>query len=143
MAGPSDLPGDMPPPPRPDPSSPGFVGLLADLIRDVTEMVQGEFQLARVEIGDALGRIGLGVEMMVAGGLFLLVGCIVIAEMAVLALTPVAGAVGASALVAAVFAVVGLILVSLGRGAVRRANLMPRRTLHQTSRDVRLAKEKL
>lgn len=142
MAGP-----DIPEPPRepapPPPSTPGFVGLLSDLIRDLTEMVQGEFQLARVELGEAAGRIGVGVELMVAGGLFLLVACLILAQAAVLALVPVFGPVGASALVAGICVVLGLVLVMMGRASVRSASLLPRRTLDQTSRDVRLAKEQL
>lgn len=131
------------PPPTGSTSAGGIGGLLSDLMRDVTGIVRGEGKLIRTEIAQAIRGMAAGAEMMAAGGVFLLVAAIVLVQALVIALTHWVGPGWASVIVGVVLGVIGAVLIASGRKKLSVAELTPDRTLHQTSRDVRLAKEQL
>jgi hypothetical protein len=117
--------------------------LLGDLVREVSGLVRGEIRLARAEVTDAGRKMATGVETMGAGALVLLVALIVLAQALVLALAKYMDPGLAALAVGGGLGLVGAILVLVGRRAVSSVQIMPERTLEQTSRDMRLAKEKL
>ncbi|NEX46486.1 phage holin family protein [Pseudotabrizicola algicola] len=121
----------------------GIAGLLADLIRDVTGIVRGEGRLIRTELSQGLKSMAAGAEMMVAGAIFLLVAALVLVQALVIALAEWVGPGWASVIVGAALGIIGALLIARGRTSLSAAELMPDRTLQQTSRDIRLAKEHL
>lgn len=131
-------------PPSPGATQAGGIGgLLTDLVRDVTGIVRGEGKLIRTEIAQAIKGMAAGAEMMAAGAIFLLVAAIVLVQALIIALATWVGPAWASVIVGAALGIIGALLIASGRKALSVAELMPERTLQQTSRDVRLAKEQL
>jgi hypothetical protein len=133
---------DLPPSPGVAPSG-GIGGLLTDLMRDVTGIVRGESKLIRTEIAQGLKGMAAGAEMMAAGAIFLLVAAIVLVQALIIALATWVGPAWASVIVGAALGIIGATLIANGRKSLSVTELMPDRTLQQTSRDVRLAKEQL
>jgi hypothetical protein len=117
--------------------------LLGDLVREVSDLVRGEIRLARSEVSDAGRQMATGVETMGAGAVVLLVALIVLSQALVLALANYMEPGFAALAVGGGLGLIGAILVIVGRRAVSSVRLTPERTLEQTSRDMRLAKEKL
>jgi hypothetical protein len=117
--------------------------LLADLVRDVSELFRKEGLLVRAEMAEAGRRMAGGVEMIGAGAVFLLVALLVLVQALVIALAELVGAGWASLIVGGGLALVGALLVLRGRRDLSAASLVPDRTLEQTSRDMRLAREQL
>lgn len=131
-------------PPSPGAAQAGGIGgLLTDLMRDVTGIVRGEGKLIRTEIAQAIKGMAAGAEMMAAGAIFLLVAAIVLVQALIIALATWVGPAWASVIVGAALGIIGALLIASGRKTLSVAELMPERTLQQTSRDVRLAKEQL
>jgi uncharacterized membrane protein len=97
----------------------------------------------RAEIAEAGKTIAGGAEMMAAGAVLLLVAMIVLVEALVIALARHVGAGWASTIIGAGLGLLGALLILRGQKSVRSARLIPERTLEQTSRDVRLAKEQI
>lgn len=121
----------------------GFADLLGDLVRDLAGLVKSEGRLIRSELTEAGRTIAIGGEMMVAGAILLLVSLIVLAQALVIGLAGLVGPGWAATIVAAVLGAIGALLVVRGRKAMAVTNLLPERTIEQTGRDIRLAKETL
>lgn len=128
---------------EPGPHARSVPELLTDLVRDVGELFRKEGRLVRAEISEAGKRMATGVEMVGAGAVVLLVAMLVLVQALVIALAEVMGAGWASLLVGGVLAVVGIVLVLRGRKDLSAASLAPERTIEQTSRDARLAREQI
>jgi hypothetical protein len=128
--------------PRPG-SAASFGDLLSDLIRELTGLVSSEGRLARAEIAGAARIVAGGTEMMAAGAVLLLVAMIVLLQALVIALAQYVGPGWASTIIGAAFGLLGALLILRGQKSVRSAHLIPERTLEQTSRDLRLAKEQI
>jgi hypothetical protein len=117
--------------------------LLTDLVRDLGELFRKEGRLVRAEISEAVGRLTTGIEMMGAGAVLLLVALFVLVQALVIALAHLVGPGWSSLIVGGLLAAVGIVLIMRGRKDLSASSLMPERTLEQTSRDVRLAKEQI
>jgi len=117
--------------------------LLTDLVRDLGELFRKEGRLVRAEISEAIGRLTTGIEMMGAGAVLLLVALFVLVQALVIALAHLVGPGWSSLIVGGLLAAVGIFLIMRGRKDLSASSLMPERTLEQTSRDVRLAKEQI
>ena len=120
-----------------------FGDLLSDLIRELTGLVRSEGRLARAEIAGAARIVAGGIEMMAAGAVLLLVAMIILLQALVIALAHYVGPGWASTIIGAAFGLLGALLILRGQKSVRSAQLIPERTLEQTSRDLRLAKEQI
>ncbi len=117
--------------------------LLTDLVRDLGELFRKEGRLVRAEISEAVGRLATGIEMMGAGAVLLLVALFVLVQALVIALAHLVGPGWSSLIVGGLLAAIGIVLILRGRKDLSASSLMPERTLEQTSRDVRLAKEQI
>ncbi len=117
--------------------------LLSDLIRDLGRLVRSEARLMRAELVDAGRSVAGGVEMMAAGGVLVAVALLVLVQAAVIALAYYVGPLWASVIVAGLLGLIGTVLILRGKGVIKAANLVPDRTIEQTSRDFRLAKDQL
>jgi protein-S-isoprenylcysteine O-methyltransferase Ste14 len=137
-----DMKGPTPGTARPATAA-SFGDLLSDLVREVTGLVRSEGRLVRAEIAEAGRTIASGAEMIAAGAVLLLVALIVLAQAVVIVLAQYVGPGWAATIVGAVLGLLGAILIMRGQSNIKAAKLVPERTLEQTSRDVRLAKEQV
>lgn len=117
--------------------------LLSELVHDINGLFRSEVRLVRTEISEAGGQIATGLEMMGAGAVLLLVALLVLVQALVIALAELVGAGWASLIVGGVLAVLGAIMIARARSNLKTDNLMPQRTMEQTSHDARLAKEQV
>jgi hypothetical protein len=117
--------------------------LIGDLVRDIGELVRSEGRLMRAELREAGERMAAGAEMIGAGAVILLVALLVLVQAVVIALAEWVGPGFAALIVGGVLAILGAVLIALGRKDLSASSLVPERTIEQTSRDARLAREKL
>lgn len=117
--------------------------LLGDLVRDLTGLVRSEGRLVRAELVEAGKGMAVGAEMIAAGAILLLVALLVLVQALVVLLAHWVGPGWASAIVGAVFGIIGALLILRGKKNMSAANLVPERTIEQTSRDARLAREQI
>lgn len=120
-----------------------FADLLGDLVRDVTGLVRSEGRLVRAEIAEAGRSMAAGAERIAAGAILLLVALIVLVQALVMLLALWVGPAWASLAVGMALAAIGGLLIVRGRKAIAVARLVPGRTIEQTSRDARLAREQI
>ncbi|MDP2083883.1 MAG: phage holin family protein [Gemmobacter sp.] len=122
---------------------PSVTTLIEQLIRDLTELVRSEGRLAKAEIRDTIRTAVTGVSLILAAGALMLLAGMVLVQALVVALAQVMGPGWASLTVGIVLAVVGLAVFMAGRSSLKRATLLPERTIAQISRDGRLAQEQI
>ena len=117
--------------------------LLGDLVRDLTGLVRSEGKLVRAEMVEAGKTMAVGAEMIAAGAILLLVALLVLIQALVVLLAHYVGPAWASLIVGSVLALIGALLIMRGKKDMSAANLVPERTIEQTSRDARLAREQI
>lgn len=117
--------------------------LFGDLTRSLSTLIRQEVELARTEMTARAGRLSRGAGMVGIGGALLYAA--VLGTMAVfilglveLGLTPWL----ATLVVTIVVAVVGGLLVASGQDALKKADLVPRRTIETVRDDAEWAKER-
>ena len=115
--------------------------LLADVLREATELFRTEGRLIRAELSDKLSQIQLAGGSLVAGAICLLVALIVLAGALVTALAKYMDPAWAALLVGVIVAVIGVVLLAAGKKSLEAVNLAPERTLGQLQKDGQLAKE--
>ena len=120
-----------------------FADLLGDLVRDVSGLVRSEGRLVRAEIAEAGRSMAVGAELVAAGAILLLVALIVLVQALVVLLAEWVGPAWASLIVGIGLALIGGLLIARGRKDMTAARLVPERTIEQTSRDARLAREQI
>jgi uncharacterized integral membrane protein len=122
--------------------------LFSDLARETSALVRTEVQLAKTEIIERASQFASGLVMVIAGGLLLYAALLVLLFAAALALgqafdwwttmpwlPPL--------IIGLVVAVIGVIFLLKGKGGVRPANLVPRRTVASIKEDASWAREKV
>lgn len=117
--------------------------LLSKLVDDITGLFRSEGRLVRAELAEASRQMATGVELMGAGAILLLVALLVLVQALVIALAAWVGAGWASLIVGGVLAIIGAIMIARARSDLRAVNLMPQRTMEQTSRDAQMAREQV
>lgn len=119
--------------------------LLADLLRETTELFRTEGQLIRSEISDKITQIEIGGGSIVAGAICLLVALIVLAGALVAAVAKIGDMGGgwAALIVGIVIAVVGVLFLMKGKRDLEPSNLAPNRTANQLAKDGRLLKDQV
>ncbi|WP_101340983.1 phage holin family protein [Cereibacter azotoformans] len=130
-------------PKRPLGTERSIADLLSDLVRDLTGLVRSESRLARAEIAEAGRSFAIGAELIAAGAILLLVALLVLVQALVALLAHWVGPAWAALIVGVALAAIGGILIARGRKDLSAASLVPERTIEQTSRDVRLAREQI
>ena len=117
--------------------------LFGDLTRSLSTLIRQEVELARTEMTARAGRLSRGAGMVGIGGALLyaaLLGAmaVFILGLVELGLTPWLAAL----VVTIVVAVVGGLLVASGQDALKKADLVPRRTIETVRDDAEWAKER-
>ena len=117
--------------------------LFGDLTRSLSTLIRQEVELARTEMTARAGRLSRGAGMVGIGGALLyaaLLGAmaVFILGLVELGLTPWLAAL----VVTIVVAVVGGLLVASGQDALKKADLVPRRTIETVRDDAEWTKER-
>ena len=117
--------------------------LFGDLTRSMSTLVRQEIDLARTEMTARAGRLSRGAAMVGVGGALLYAAFFGAMTALILGLV----AIGldpwvAALLVTIVVAAVGGLLVATGLEALKKADLVPRRTIESVREDADWAKER-
>lgn len=119
-----------------------FGGLVSTLVDQVTTLAQQEARLARSEVGDAVARIAAGAMTIAIATALLIAGLVTLLEAAVLALqmygvSPIWSVV----IVGVAVIAVGAVMLASAVSAIKKTDVVPRRTVGQMQQDVAVAKE--
>jgi hypothetical protein len=114
--------------------------ILADLVNQFTGLIRKEGQLARAEMSEKIGEIGMALGLVVGGAVLLIPALVILLQAAVAGLVATGLAVGwASLIVGGVVLVIGLLLLAIGVNRLKTARLVPDKTLEQLQRDAAVA----
>ena len=118
--------------------------LFADLAQNTGLLVRQEMRLAGEEIGERTTRVGREIGLALVGGLLLHASLLALLAAVVLIL----GDVGldwwlAALIVAAAVGLGGYVLVRRATAAIKRADILPRRTIEQLKEDQEWVKEQI
>lgn len=120
-------------------------GLLSELWRNSTALVQEEVELAKTEVGEKVTHVAVSAGAIGIGGAVLFAGFIVLLQAAVVALArllpPDIADWLAPAIVGLVVIVIGFVMLSGGVKALDTKHLAPRRTMDSLRRDTEMVKE--
>ena len=117
--------------------------LVGDLTSDLTNLLRKESQLVRAEFSEKVSQLLKAGGEFAAGAICLLAALLVLLQALVLLLAKFMDPALASALVGAVVAILGVILLRAGVKAADTDNLKPDRTIRQVGKDAQLAKEQI
>ena len=117
------------------------MGLLNDLVNQVSNLFRKEFALFRAETGEKLNQVFTAVGMIVAGVVMALVALVVLATALVAALAELGLAPGWAALiVGGGIAIIAVFLAIKGVNDLRASQLAPQRTVHSLEKDAEIVK---
>ncbi|MCX2721440.1 phage holin family protein [Roseibium salinum] len=116
--------------------------IFGDLLTHATNLMRGEFDLARAEMNDNLKSAGAAVGMIVGGVVIALTALNVLAAATVSALTEAGIAAGWSAMIVGVtLAIIAFVLAQKGMKDLKLSNLAPTRTARNVRRDAATVRE--
>ena len=98
----------------------GFFRLLADLPRELSDLVRAEIRLLQTEFAEKLRAAGVGLGLVTLGVTLISVFLIILVVAGILALSLVMPAWAAALIVAGLALVVGLIFVAAGVGSIKK-----------------------
>jgi hypothetical protein len=118
--------------------------LLSELLQESSTLVRQEVQLAKAELSQNAAEAGRAIASMVVGGAVIYAGLLAIIAAAILGLGEAGLPWWLAALVVGVaVAVVGALLVSRARSALKEANLAPSQTVESLKEDREWVKEQV
>ena len=112
-----------------------IAALLADLANETGTLVRQEIALFKAEIGEKLGRLGMGTGAIAAGGLIAFSGWLALIAAAILGLAKVVAPWLAALIVGIVVLAIGAGLLFFGKSRLAADTLAPRRTLNSLRED--------
>lgn len=119
--------------------------LFSDLTQETTTLLRKEVELAKVEISEKVSQTQSGLVSLAIGGAIAYAGLLVLLAAAVYGLADLLdGNMGLSALIIGiVVAIIGFIMLWVGRSNLKAENLALPRTAHSLRRDAEFAKEQM
>ena len=118
--------------------------LIGDVVNDFTVLVRKETELARVEMSEKIGDLGIGIGLLVGGSVLLIPALVILLQAAVAGLVAAGIASAWSALiVGGVVVLIGFILLAFGISRLKSARPVPTRTIGQLERDAEMAKSQV
>ena len=117
-----------------------LAGVLADIVDNVQQIIRAEVRLARVEVGEEIGRAGRGVFIAAAGAVVCLLALGFVLLAAVYALSTVWPPWAAALTVGLAAAVAGGLALSAGISRLKKVNLAPPKTIATLQENVQWAK---
>jgi F0F1-type ATP synthase membrane subunit c/vacuolar-type H+-ATPase subunit K len=119
-------------------------GLVAEALRESTDLAQKEFALFRTEVGQNVRTMFIGLAMVVGAAIFAIAAIMLFTEALVKWLATVVGSEALAALiVGGVLAVVAIGLGLYGRSAMSSSALTPQRTVRSIKRDAEVLSERV
>jgi uncharacterized membrane protein YqjE len=119
-------------------------GLVAEAVRESTNLAQKEFALFRTEVSENLKAMLMGVAMLVVAAVFAIAAILLFTEALVEWLATVVGSEALAALiVGGVLLAIAVALGLWGRNAISAASLAPTRSLHSLQRDSQILSERV
>lgn len=122
-----------------------LIGLFSDLWRETATLVRDEAELAKAEISEKVTQVQSAAVELAAGALILYAGFLVLLFAAAAGLAQLLPEEHrnwlAPLIVGLVVAIVGGILLMVGRNKVKSQNLAPERTMRSLRRDADMARE--
>ncbi|HEX3431414.1 MAG TPA: phage holin family protein [Rhizomicrobium sp.] len=110
--------------------------VISDLLTEFTQLFRTEVRLARVELSENVGKMGVAIGFTAAGGFILFAGFLFVLAAAVGGLIEAGLPLWLSALIiGGLTLAVGVILLWLGLRRLKAKELTPKRTVHQLERD--------
>lgn len=122
---------------------PSIGSLFTDLTDDMGRLVRQEIELVRIETMQKVSTAMRSVAMMVAGGLVVYAGFIVVLIAVAILLGQLMPYWASSLLVGAVVLLVGAILLNSGRNSLTNLTVVPEKAVESIKDDARWAKEQV
>ena len=117
------------------------MGLINDLVTQVSNLFRKEFALFRAETGEKMNQVFNAVGMIVGGVVMALVALIVLATALVAAIAELGIAPGWAALiVGGGIAIIAIVLAMKGINDLKASQLAPQRTVHSLEKDAEFVK---
>ena len=114
--------------------------IFADLVSQSTALMRKEGQLARAEMSEKIGEIGMAAGLVIGGAVLLIPALVILLLAAVAALAAAGLAVGwASLIVGSVVLVIGLALLAIGIRRLKAGRFIPTRTIARLQHDAAIA----
>jgi hypothetical protein len=119
-------------------------GLVAEALRESTDLAQKEFALFRTEVSQNVRTMFIGLAMVVGAAIFAIAAIMLFTEALVKWLATVVGSEALAALiVGGVLAVIAIGLGLYGRSAMSSSTLTPQRTVRSIKRDAEVLSERV
>jgi uncharacterized membrane protein YqjE len=111
--------------------------LTKELLRDVSELVRREVDLAKVEVAEKVKKLGTGIGLAVVGAVLLLVALGALTATAIVALATTLATWLAALIVTIVVGVIGAVVLMMGMRVLRRgAPPVPEQTVESVKEDI-------
>ena len=114
--------------------------IFVDLVNQFTALVRKDGQLARAEISEKIGEIGVALGPMVGRAVLLIPALVIMLQAAVAGLAAAGIAAGwAGLIVGGVTLLIGLALLSIGVSRLKAGRLVPTKTIERLQHDAAVA----
>jgi hypothetical protein len=118
--------------------------IFVDLVNQFTALVRKEGQLARAEMSEKIGEIGMALSLVVGGAVLLIPALVILLQAAVAGLAAAGLAIGwASLVVGGATLLIGLALLALGINRLRAGSFVPNKTIEQLQRTAVMATQQM
>lgn len=114
----------------------GFFRLLADLPRELSDLVRAEIRLLQTELAEKLRAAGVGLGLVTIGVVLISVFLVILVVAGILALSLVMPAWAAALIVAGAALLIGLIFVAAGVGSIKKG-FTPFESVDQIAADLK------
>jgi uncharacterized membrane protein YqjE len=121
----------------------GIAPLLSDLLKDLQDLVRGEFNLAKVEMKESASSAARGAGMIAGGAVIGIVGFIILMLGVAYLLDLWMPMWVAAGIVGIVLLVIGAIVALSGKSALSAENLTPDQTIDSLKEDQTWAKQEI
>jgi hypothetical protein len=115
--------------------------IFSDIVHQLTRLFRSEVELARAEMSEKVGQIGLGLSLIIGGAVLLIPALVILLQAAMTALqeAEIADELGSALIVGGVVLLLGLILLMVGISRLKARHLVPEKTISQLQRDAAVA----
>jgi hypothetical protein len=118
-----------------------FGELLGQLASNSAALVRDEIELARQEMSEKAIVLRSGIVTVAAGSLIGLVAILTLTASAVIGLAKYVGAGNSALIIGGALAIIGGVIVFVGRGRIKRTSLKPKQTIETLEEDKEWLKE--
>ncbi|MGE0080184.1 MAG: phage holin family protein [Thiohalomonadaceae bacterium] len=123
-----------------------ITGLLSDLARETSDLVQTEVRLAKAELSEKINQVNSGLVSLISGGVVVFVGLLFLLQAVTIVLAQLLEPVTqqpwvAPLIVGLIVAIIGVVLLQKGRHNLKAEALVPKRTAESLRHDRDLLRE--